>query len=426
MPQITNLNPTAEVDVNTGIVTAPNIDLLSLFGPSQEVTDLSETGPNRDGLLENGDGVTVTAGGAERSGTYVGDATITTTQASLVIPSLVPLAPALLRLTVQVNPIQGEIISYDNGDLAFISDEPLSDFRFGVTATLSLSGVNIPLPANIDLADLDAVLRAIPAVGPLLGSTLNLTQFVADTAIISVAVNTEGTLVVCFAAGTMILTKHGEVPIETLAVGDRIFTRDHSLQTIRWIGRRALSARVLNANPNLRPIRIKAGALGEGLPSADLVVSPQHRILIGSRIAERMFASHEILVAAKQLLALDGVEVAMDVEQVDYFHILLDRHEVIFAHGLGTESLYTGPQALKSMSMAAQMELFALFPDLMKQDQETPSARPLAPGRKARQLVDRHVKNLRPIMSRRTCRDLSEHFDLIEAQIKWDPKSVKP
>ena len=409
MSQITNLDPTVEFDADLGVVDTNNINLLNFFGDPQAVTNLSAQ--DGDPTLENGDRVLISTDdgtGNVREATYLGDATITT--ASVGLNALVA------SLTVQVNPIEGEIVQYDNGDLAFISDEPLSDARLGVTAQVSVLGVVSRFEG--DLSELDAWVRSIPGIGGLLNGVVDLGQFVLDTAIVTVDVDTNGTLVVCFAAGTRILTKHGEVPVESLAVGDQIFTRDHNLQTIRWIGRRALSARALAANPNLRPIRITAGAFGDGLPSEDLLVSPQHRILIGSRIAERMFASHEVLVAAKQLLALDGVDIAMDVEKVEYYHILLDRHEIIFAHGLGAESLYTGHMAIKAMSMDAQIEIFSLFPDLMRDDAETPSARPLLVGKKARHMVGRHIKNNRPIMSRRTRSDLDAHLKLFGEQVE--------
>lgn len=194
----------------------------------------------------------------------------------------------------------------------------------------------------------------------------------------------------CFCRGTRILTVSGEVAVEDLRVGDLVRTRDHGLQPVRWIGAKALDGIDLALAPKLRPIRIAAGALGAGLPDRDLLVSPQHRILVRSAIAQRMFGSDEVLVAARQLLALDGVE-ELAVEAVEYFHILFDRHEIVISNGAETESLFTGPEALKALGPAAVEEIFALFPELRAQTAEP--ARPLIPGAKARQMVERHQRN---------------------------------
>ncbi|MDT9702188.1 Hint domain-containing protein, partial [Streptomyces sp. P17] len=95
----------------------------------------------------------------------------------------------------------------------------------------------------------------------------------------------------------------------------------------------ATDAAALAANPHLRPVRIRAGALGAGVPARDLVVSPQHRVLLRSGIARRMFGASEVLVAAKQLLALDGVELASDLDSVTYVHFLFDRHQIVQSEG---------------------------------------------------------------------------------------------
>lgn len=203
----------------------------------------------------------------------------------------------------------------------------------------------------------------------------------------------------CFTSGTMILTDRGEVAIDDLRVGDLVMTCDNGLQPIRWIGSRKLGVPMLILRPNLRPIRIKAGALGENTPATDLIVSPQHRILVRSRIAQRMFGTCEVLVAAKQLLVLDGVDIAEAADGVEYFHMLFDRHEVVFSNGAETESLYTGPEALKSVGPAAQEEIFSLFPALRDADTVCEGARILASGRQARKLAMRHKQHGRPLIA---------------------------
>jgi hypothetical protein len=168
---------------------------------------------------------------------------------------------------------------------------------------------------------------------------------------------------VCFAAGTMIQTIAGDVEIQDLMQGDMVLTKDRGYQPIRWIAGNTLSPKALHENENLRPIRIRAHARGLGLPQQDLVVSPQHRVLVSSKIAGRMFDGEtEVLVAAKHLLSVDNIEIAHDIESVQYFHFLFDQHEVVFSNGAQTESLFTGPQALKSVSSASRVEFMTLFP----------------------------------------------------------------
>jgi hypothetical protein len=202
-------------------------------------------------------------------------------------------------------------------------------------------------------------------------------------------------LTVCFANGTRIRTENGIYPIEALKVGERLVTRDNGLQTIRWIGNRALGAEKLAAYPNLQPIRIAAGALGQGMPSRDLVVSPQHRIVVRSRIAIRMFDAQEVFVPAKHLLGVKGVTIAHDMTTVTYYHLLCDNHEIIEADGAFAETLYTGTEAMKAMTPEALEEIRLIFGDVPLEN------RPLAlfcpKGRQAKKLVERHITNDRAI-----------------------------
>lgn len=206
----------------------------------------------------------------------------------------------------------------------------------------------------------------------------------------------------CFGRGTLIQTEFGPVPVEALRAEMKVWTRDNGLKPLIWTGSRHLGALHLRAYPNLRPIRICAGALGQNLPERDLLVSPQHRVLVRSKIAQRMFGTFEVLVAAKQLLQLDGIDVAEDLDEVDYFHLLFDQHEIVVSEGAETESLYTGPEALKSVGPAAREEILTIFPELRDRDIEAEpprAARPLPSGRMARKLAVRHKQNGRELVS---------------------------
>ncbi len=170
--------------------------------------------------------------------------------------------------------------------------------------------------------------------------------------------------VVCFADGTKIDTPTGRVAVDELSVGDAVMTQDNGVQPVRWIARKTIQRRELDVNPKLRPLVILADALGPGYPKVDLKISRRHRVLIRSRIAERMFGKREILVPAVKLLGLSGVFVDTAVQSVTYVHFICDRHEVVFANGLPSETLLLGGEAEKTIGPDAIDEISAIFPDL--------------------------------------------------------------
>ena len=85
----------------------------------------------------------------------------------------------------------------------------------------------------------------------------------------------------------------------------------------------------LEAHANIRPIRIKADALGQNMPEPDLTVSPQHRILMNSKPARRLYGEDEVLGAAKHRLQFEGVDVELDTDSVTYGRFLVDRHQIV-------------------------------------------------------------------------------------------------
>jgi len=199
----------------------------------------------------------------------------------------------------------------------------------------------------------------------------------------------------CFAAGTLITTSKGDVPIEKLKPGDMIQTLDCGFQPLRWIGSRQLTQAELMALPNLQPITISAGALAPGLPNQNLTVSPQHRVMLSSKIAKRLFGSTEVLVAAKELRGHLGIDLsANDGCGVMYWHILFDDHQIVFSNGALTESLYLGQEAKKALTLSAVAEIKELFPELWCQASETFHARKVIKKRdQIEELVARHKKN---------------------------------
>jgi hypothetical protein len=203
--------------------------------------------------------------------------------------------------------------------------------------------------------------------------------------------------IVCFTAGTMIATPAGVRAVETLAVGDLVSTLDRGAQPVRWISSRKI-ALLGGADDPLRPVRIAAGALGVNMPAQDLLVSPQHRMLVRSRIAQTLFGADEVLVAAKHLLGLPGVALAEDVTEIVYVHFLCDQHEVVIANGAPSETMLTGAVALAAVGAEALEEIYAIFPELRGSTDKPLGARRLLTGKEGRKLVQRHQKNARALV----------------------------
>lgn len=201
----------------------------------------------------------------------------------------------------------------------------------------------------------------------------------------------------CFLHGTMIDTPAGPRPVEALAPGDLVLTVGEGPRPILWAGTVRIGTVALRDAP-FRPIRIAAGALGEGRPRADLVVSPQHRILLRSAVALEMFGTPEILVAAKQLLGVPGVSVEPGQAEVRYAHILLEDHGIVLANGAEAETMYLGAEAIKNLTPAGRREIEALFPDLASGACPPQLARPVPKGRAVRELTQRHVMQGQPLV----------------------------
>ena len=167
----------------------------------------------------------------------------------------------------------------------------------------------------------------------------------------------------CFTPGTLIATPRGEVPVESLKPGDRIITRDNGMQEIAWVGRRDLTWGDLMAAPHLKPVLVRQGSLGNGLPERDMLVSPNHRLLVANDRTALYFDEHEVLVAAKHLTAAKGVH-SVDAAGVSYIHFMCQRHEVVLSDGAWTETFQPGDQTLRGMGNAQRSEIFELFPEL--------------------------------------------------------------
>jgi hypothetical protein len=170
---------------------------------------------------------------------------------------------------------------------------------------------------------------------------------------------------ICFTPGTLIATPNGQKTVESLKEGDKIITRDNGIQEIRWGGSRTLNGPELRKTPHLRPILIKAGSLGENQPERDMMVSPQHRMLVSNEQTSLYFDEHEVLVAAKHLVNHGGVQ-WVDTLRTTYIHFLFDKHEIVLANGAWTESFQPGDYSLDGLGNSQRSEIYDLFPELQK------------------------------------------------------------
>jgi len=170
--------------------------------------------------------------------------------------------------------------------------------------------------------------------------------------------------ITCFATGTMIETAEGFTPVEYLSPGDMVKCGDGKYRPICWVSRRAVTAPEMRLHPDYRPIRIARDALYPNVPSRDLVVSPQHRIVIDDWRAELLFGQERVLVPAVHLLNDRDITRDHTIDEVTYYHFMFDRHHTVFSNGLESESFFPGVEAIRGVEEAARAELFALFPEL--------------------------------------------------------------
>ena len=201
--------------------------------------------------------------------------------------------------------------------------------------------------------------------GPLIVSETQLDPGVTYT---FQSFNTDGgtpyaNLVPCFTAGTMILTPKGNRLIDELAVGDLVMTRDNGAQPLRWIGQCTIPA-----TGNSAPILIEKGVLNN---SEDLLVSPNHRMLIKASAADLLFGSNEVLVAAKHLTSNEGIS-RKEGGEVTYIHLLFDEHQIVNANDCPSESFFPGREAISALTEPTQREIYELFPELETAGSEEP------------------------------------------------------
>lgn len=167
----------------------------------------------------------------------------------------------------------------------------------------------------------------------------------------------------CFAAGTLIGTPSGARPVEALKAGDVVLTRDSGPKVLRWVGQRVIFA----LNPEHRafqPVRLRQNCFGAGVPERDVLVSPNHRILVNDPIVELISGQKEMFCAAQFLI--NGQTILREsVDKISYHHLLLDKHEVLFTSGCQSESFYPGEIGLNSLEEGTRDEVLAVLAEVL-------------------------------------------------------------
>jgi hypothetical protein len=164
------------------------------------------------------------------------------------------------------------------------------------------------------------------------GAVLHLTGISSSNWFVATTAGASGTDIylsdiACYCRGTLILTDKGEVAVEDLAIGDAVATASGEARPIKWIGRRSYGGRFIMGRKDILPICFKAGSLGEVLPRRDLFISPHHAMYLEG-----------VLIEARDLVNGVSIVQAEQVEEVEYFHIELDSHDVIIAEGAPSET----------------------------------------------------------------------------------------
>jgi hypothetical protein len=170
--------------------------------------------------------------------------------------------------------------------------------------------------------------------------------------------------IACFAAGTLIATPRGDVAVEHLVTGDQVLTQAGVARRVVWLGHRRIACSKHPKPADVWPVRVRAGSFGEAMPHRELFLSPDHAVFAES-----------VLIPVKHLI--NGATIVQEPrDTVTYWHVELDRHDLILAEGLPCESwLDTGNRGM--FANGAVTELHPSFARTAEQAWATEACAPL-------------------------------------------------
>ncbi len=249
--------------------------------------------------------------------------------------------------------------------LADLSGQVLLSIGFGpegweLAATVDLGGVRHHAGARVAV---DAV-EARPGLFLLridgkASAVASATGWAAGQAHVPVGAEQPEALA-AYAVGTLIDTPDGLRAVETLSSGDTVTTLANGSRPLRWVGRRSVTPVEMLAHPGLCPVEFAPGAIGN---DRVLLVSPQQRMLIDDWRAAVYFGEDRVLVAAQALVDDQAARVVFPAGGLDYVVLLCDRHEVLLAEGVFSESFHPAESGLAALPPAARAEIAALIPE---------------------------------------------------------------
>ena len=225
----------------------------------------------------------------------------------------------------------GDVVFSATDAATLVSGLTTAISNFAAGDVLDLSGLSVSSVASVDVSG--TTVTVVDAANDTL-ATLQVSGSFTHLGFREDA-GTGTELLACFCAGTRIATEWGEVPVERLRTGTRVCTAEGRLMPVRWLGRSQVGWRHLDPLHAL-PVRVRAGALGHGLPARDLLVSPAHALLLDG-----------VLVQAGALV--NGAGIVRQTTMPDtftYWHVELDTHALLLAEGIPAESFLDGVEPI--------------------------------------------------------------------------------